>query len=70
MEGDTRDVVLAPGTSFAVDRDGLTILAAQAPSVVNVSAQNQPRTWWDRCMEFIDQTWGPAAIRPARGRFY
>ncbi len=66
MEGDTRDVVLEPGASFTVDRDGLTLLAAQEPSVVQLSAPNQPRTWWDRVVECIDQTWGPSAIRPPR----
>src|SRR5476649_549727 len=64
MEGDTRDVILEPGASFAVDRDGLTLLAAHGPSEVRVSAQNQPRTWWDRIVEYLDQTYGPGAIRP------
>jgi hypothetical protein len=70
MEGDTRDVVLEPGASFVIDRDGLTLLAAQRPSEVRVSAQNQPRTWWDRIVEYLDQTFGPGAIRPSRKQFY
>jgi hypothetical protein len=53
MQGDIRDVVLASGDSFAVDRDGLTILAAQQPSLVRVSAENRPRTWWDRVVDYL-----------------
>ena len=70
MEGDPRDVVLASGNSFVVDRDGLTLLAAQAPSVVAVVAPNEPRTWRDRIAEYLDKAWGPAAIRPGRERYY
>ena len=70
MEGDLRDVVLAPGNSFVVDRDGMTLHAAQAPSVVEVVAQNEPRTWRDRIAEYLDKTWGPGAIRPSRTRYY
>ena len=70
MEGDTRDVILEPGATFAVDRDGLTILAAQQPSVVQVSAQNQPHSWWDRVVDYLDKTYGPAAIRPGRAWKY
>jgi hypothetical protein len=70
MEGDRRDVVLSPGASFVVDRDGLTLLAAQQPSAVQVSAENQTKSWWDRFVDFIDQTYGPGAIRPARKWMY
>jgi len=70
MEGDVRDVVLGPGASFVVDRDGLTILAAQKASEVRVTAQNQPRTWWDRVVEYLDQTYGPAAIHRDRAWKY
>jgi hypothetical protein len=66
MEGDLRDIVLAAGESFIVDRNGITILAAQKRSVVEVSAANEPRTWWDRVVEYLDKTFGPAAIRPSR----
>ena len=66
MEGDIRDVVLAAGESFVVDRDGVTILAAQQRSVVEISAANQPRTWWDRVVDYLDKTYGPGAIRPSR----
>jgi hypothetical protein len=70
MEGDRRDVVLNPGASFVVDRDGLTLLAAQQPSAVQVSAQNQSRNWWNRLMDCLEQTYGPAAIRPDRAWKY
>jgi hypothetical protein len=70
MEGDLRDVVLAAGESFVVDRDGVTILAAQKRSVVEVSAANQPRTWWERVVDYLDKTYGPGAIRPSRKQYY
>ena len=70
MEGDYRDVVLSPGASFVVDRDGLTILAAQQPSAVKVSAQNQPQSWWDRMVDYLDKTYGPAAISASRAWKY
>ena len=70
MEGDHRDVVLEPGASFVVDRDGLTLLAAQQPSAVQVSAENQTKSWWERVVDFIDHTYGPGAIRPARKWMY
>ena len=66
MEGDRRDVVLTPGASFVVDRDGLTLLVAQRPSAVAVSAQNQIRSWWDDLQDFLGQKYGPGAIRPSR----
>ena len=66
MEGDTRDVMLSPGAAFVVDRDGLTLLAAQQPSTVQVTAQNQPTSWWDHLRAYLDQTCGPGAIRPSR----
>src|SRR5262245_18516087 len=36
QEGDTRDIVLAPGDSFAIDRGGVTLLEAQGNSTVCV----------------------------------
>jgi ferric-dicitrate binding protein FerR (iron transport regulator) len=70
MEGDSRDIVLAPGESFTVDRAGLTLLAAQQPSVVQVRAKNQSHGWWESFIDFIDRNYGPAAIRPARKWVY
>ena len=70
MEGDRRDVVLTPGASFVVDRDGLTLLVAQQPSAVAVSAQNQTRSWWDDLVDYLDQTYGPAAIDRSRAWKY
>ena len=70
MEGDTRDIVLAAGASFVVDRDGLTILAAHQASVVDVSAPQRAPGWWTRVVDFLDRTYGPAAIRPSRKWVY
>ncbi|MCE9641403.1 MAG: DUF2917 domain-containing protein [Betaproteobacteria bacterium] len=70
MEGDSRDIVLEPGDSFTVARAGLTLLAAQQPSVVQVRAPKQAPSWWDRFVNFIDRTYGPAAIKADRKWVY
>src|SRR5476649_322219 len=70
MEGDTRDVVLEPGASFVVDRDGLTILAAQAPSEIRVSARDQPSGWRAWIAEYMDRAYGPAASHSNRKWIY
>jgi hypothetical protein len=38
LENDLRDVVLAPGDTFTVDRDGLTLIEAQERSTVCLMA--------------------------------
>jgi hypothetical protein len=38
LEDDVRDVVLAAGGTFTVDRDGLTLVEAQEPTTVCVMA--------------------------------
>ena len=70
MEGDTRDVVLAPGESFTIDRDGLTLLAAQQPSVVTVSVARRAQSWWQRAVYALARVYGPAAIRAVRTGVY
>ncbi|SRR5258705_9893675 len=70
MEGDTRDVVLQPGASFVVDQRGLTILAAHEASVVDVCTTRRAPRWWVRVVDFLDRTYGPAAIRAERNGVY
>ena len=70
MEGDTRDVVLAPGASFTIERAGLTLLAAQQASVVQVSVNAPARGWWNHLIDIVARTYGPAAIRPSRKWVY
>ena len=43
MEGDSRDIVVNPGASFVVERDGLTIVAAHQASVVDVAGAANAR---------------------------
>jgi uncharacterized protein (AIM24 family) len=74
MEGDARDVVLDPGASFTIDHAGLTILAAELPAMVRVTAPNQPFKWWQRwwngLVHYLEHTYGPGAIRPSRKQWY
>lgn len=70
MEGDTRDVILEPGTAFTVDRDGVTILAAEQESVVDVRAPVPASGWLSRIVRFLDRNFGPAAVRPVRNPVY
>ncbi len=37
MDGDQRDIVLAPGDTWTVERNGRTLLHAEAPSTVRIS---------------------------------
>ena len=37
MDGDQRDIVLGPGESWTVERNGRTLLHAEAPSTVRIS---------------------------------
>ncbi|MDB5809827.1 MAG: hypothetical protein JWN94_1949 [Betaproteobacteria bacterium] len=66
MEGDTRDVVIEPGASFVIDRGGLTLLAAQTPSVVLISAAKRAPAGFARIARWFLDTYGPAAVRPSR----
>ena len=70
MEGDTRDIVLEPGDSFVVDRRGLTIIAAHEPTEIDVCAPNRAPRWWASIVDFVAQTYGPAAIRADRRWVY
>ena len=70
MENDSRDIVLTAGDSFVVNRRGLTILAAHEASVVDVCAPRRAQRWWSNVVNFIDDTYGPAAVRPSWNRVY
>lgn len=53
LEGDRRDVILDPGASFVVDRNGLTLLAAQRPSAVQLSVRSQANSWWTHRLVYL-----------------
>ena len=38
MDGDQRDIVLDPGQTLTIERNGRTLLHAEAPSTVRISA--------------------------------
>lgn len=45
LERDTRDVVLAAGDSFTIDRGGLTLVEAQSSTTVCVLAHHVDEVW-------------------------
>ena len=55
MDGDARDIFLAPGDSHAIQRDGLTLISAMEPSVVRVQPPRRRATAWKRGLERV---WG------------
>jgi DUF2917 family protein len=57
MESDRRDVVLGTGQSFEVDRNGKTLLHAEAPStlrIVEAPARDALKRLWAKAREAID----------------
>ncbi len=56
QEKDTRDIVLSRGMRFQIDRPGRTIVAAEAPSVLQLLV---PPDWKER----IGSAWQRAAAR-------
>jgi len=46
QNNDSRDVVLATGEMFVVDRDGVALLSAMAPSTVALQPAVAPRRSW------------------------
>ena len=70
MEGDSRDIVLAPGESFMVERDGLTLIASQQASTVTLSRARARRNWWQRLAEAMARVYGPKAVRADRNWVY
>lgn len=49
MENDGRDIMLAPGESWTVERDGRTLVHAEEPSALRLTDGPAPhRSWKDR----------------------
>lgn len=70
MEGDGRDIMLKPGETFTIDRDGLTLIAASQPGAVTVDRPRHAQTWWQRVGDAIAKVYGPEAIRSERSGAY
>src|SRR5580765_3192636 len=56
LENDPRDIVLAAGDSYTIDRGGLTLIEAQDAAAVCVMAH------------YVDEIHHPAATKPRRNR--
>src|SRR5262245_7438526 len=66
MDGDLRDIFLAPGDAHRIGRDGLTIINAVEPSLVHVDAPQPRPAWWKR---WLTAAWNYlVAVGEARAR--
>lgn len=65
-DGDIRDIVLPPGDAHIIERDGLTIINAIEPSLVQVRAPQPQPAWWRR---WLTHVWNwLVAVGEARAR--
>ena len=52
MEGDARDVDLTPGNAYTIERDGLTLVSALEPSLVQIRMRRHTGFWRERFEQF------------------
>ncbi len=62
QDGDSRDIVLARGERFTLDRDGAVLVTALGPARVrvHVPTRTAPAPWW--------KPWRPAVLSMHGGR--
>jgi len=63
MENDSRDIVLAPGMRFEIDRSGRTIIAAEEDSRFGLAPADCPegvRAWMARKLAAVLGRWAAA----------
>jgi len=53
MEGDTRDIDLRPGVAYTIERDGLTLVSALEPSLVEVRVPEGKVAPWRGWLEGV-----------------
>jgi hypothetical protein len=74
MEGDPRDIDLAAGVAYRIERDGLTLVNVLEPSVVEVTIGEARPSWRNRLesvWNWLERSgWGRARARMARGIHY
>jgi hypothetical protein len=68
MEGDIRDIDLTPGVTYRIERDGLTLVNALEPSLVEVRVQDGKRALWRERFEGIWRWLARAGRARARAR--
>lgn len=68
MDGDARDIFLAPGDAHAIQRNGLTLISAIKPSVVHVQLPRARPAAWKRLLVRVWE-W-LASAGEARARAY
>lgn len=68
MEGDLRDVILSPGDAHAIERDGLTLISASAPSLVHVHLRRTQTAAWKQRLGRVWKWLASAAEARARAQ--
>jgi DUF2917 family protein len=68
MEGDSRDIIVAPGDAYAIDRNGLTLINAIEPSVVHVELPRPRPAAWKRWLTSVWDSLVSAGEARARAR--
>ena len=68
MDGDQRDIFLAPGDVHSIERGGLTLINAIEPSVLHVQAPQPERSWWKRWLINVWDALAAAGEARARAR--
>ena len=72
MDGDIRDIVLAAGQSWTVERNGRTLLHAEAPSTLRITAPVPERTRRPALQDILAAVadWAERAFQRMRAPYY
>ena len=68
MDGDRRDIVLGPGQSWTVERNGRTLVQAEAPTTLRISgpvANDEAISGWQRLRSAVGGLFGDLLPRNA-----
>jgi hypothetical protein len=57
LENDPRDVNLKAGDAYTIERDGLTLISALEPSLVQVRMPQRGTSWLERLERWLARAW-------------
>lgn len=69
MDGDRRDVVLNAGDRWTVERNGITLVSAEAPTLVRITAAPRRRSAGRRLIDWLT-AWERTRPIPSLARYY